>query len=350
MSFDDARRAALMSDLIRPLLGRPTDLVPFDEVEERLPLESLVDRGVREVPLASIVGSVNRSRDFSRAFLPRDEALRERWDDVRALALGPRGFPPVELYQVGELYFVLDGHHRVSVARDLGLATIEAHILEFLTPVAVRTEAELAQLLTERGLGEFLATTGLRQEESDDYRTTEPDGYQRLLDHIAVHRYFRGLEEQRCFGWDEAVASWHDSVYQPVVATIRASAILDEFPDRTATDLYLWVMDHLYRLRQICGEDISFETVVDDFAARLREDERDRWHHRLRRWLRRLRGESASPSPADDPASASVSERSRPTTLSPATSSASSAPPPEPARNHHEPPAPGEDPPDARQP
>lgn len=324
MSFDVARRSAFMSDLIRPLLGRPTDLVPFDAVEERLPLQSVVDRGLREVALAAIVGSVNRSRDFSRAFLPRDEALRERWDDVRALALGHRGFPPVELYQVGELYFVLDGHHRISVARSLRMPAIEAHVLEFLTPLAVHNEAELETLLAERGLGDFLAATGLRQVASNDFRTTEPDGYLRLLDHIAVHRYFRGLEGQRCFGWDEAVTSWRDSVYQPALTTIRTSGILSDFPGRTETDLYLWVMEHLYRLRQTYGDGLALETVVADFAQTVREEEREGWLERVRGWLRRRRGDGDDHDASSAP---STAPESRDQATAPAAPAAPVAPP-----------------------
>jgi hypothetical protein len=115
--FDAARRTALMQDLLAAARGRPADLLPFADVKEKLRLTSLVDRGVQEVPLSRIVGTLGRAKEFNRAFLPRDEALRERWDDVRDLAEGPHGFPPVELYRVGNVDFVVDGHHRVSVAR-----------------------------------------------------------------------------------------------------------------------------------------------------------------------------------------------------------------------------------------
>ena len=195
--FDEARRAALMSDLIRPFLGRPVDLVPFAEVRERLGLASFVDRGLREVELERIVGSLERSRDFNRVFLPRDESLRERWEDVYRLAEGSRGFPPIDVYQVGGVFFVVDGHHRVSVAQRLGATTIEARVREFTTPVELGADFQLeglARILRERGYEEFLAATGIEPDFPGELAASDVDAYPRLLEHIEVHGYFLGLE------------------------------------------------------------------------------------------------------------------------------------------------------------
>jgi hypothetical protein len=251
--FDAARRAGLMQDLLGVMTGRPVDLLPFDRVRSGLRLRRVVDRGYREVPLAAIVGTLGRAREFNRAFLPRDEALRERWEEVEDLAVGSQGFAPVELYQVGEAYFVVDGHHRVSVASSLGQPVIEAHVSEFVTPVPVAPDASTEEVLLGGALIDFLEATGLAAEQPDEYRATEPKGYERLLEHITVHRYYRGLELGREVPWSEAVASWRDTVYRPMVAVIRGSGIMAEFPGRTETDLYLFTMDHLHHLRQQYG-------------------------------------------------------------------------------------------------
>jgi len=285
--FDSARRAALMADLVRPLLGRPVDLLSFDEVRERLHLRSVVDRGFQEVPLDRIVGSLGREREFTRAFLPREEALRERWEDVQRLAEGPRGFPPVELYKVGDTYFVVDGHHRVSVAYALGSPAIEARVREYLTPVPLAADADPAAVALQSGWAEFLEATGLQPQTPEEFRVGEPGGYQRLLDHISGHRYFRGIELGRPVPWAEAVASWRDSVYRPMVATIRASGILEDFPGFTETDLYLFVMDHLHHLRAEYGPgEVDPEEAVEDFRV-TQSAERRGWWKRVRRWLRR---------------------------------------------------------------
>lgn len=265
--FDAARRAALMEELLGILTGRPVDLLPFEEVKETLGLRRFVDRGIREVPLDRVVGTVGRERDFTRAFLPRRESLRERWGRVTALAEGPQGFPPVELYQVGDVYFVVDGHHRVSVARRMGLERIEARVREFQAPVPLSPEESLEEVLLKGCLADFLEATGLRAGADGDYVTTEVKGYQRLLDHVRTHRYFLGLDRRAPVSWDEAVASWRDTVYRPTVEAIRRSGVLEAFPGRTETDLYLFTMDHLHFLREQYGRGVTPEEAVRDVRA-----------------------------------------------------------------------------------
>ncbi len=264
--FNAARRAALMTDLLAFLSGRPTDLLPFETVRRELGLRHLVDRGIQEVPLDRIVGTLGRPGEFNRAFLPRDEALQNRWDRLLHLAEGPQGFPPVELYKVENAYFVVDGHHRVSVVRALGAPSIEAHVTEFLTPVPLEPGVSVEDVLLKSGLAAFLEATSLEPETPDDYRATVPDGYERLLEHIRVHGYYKGIEQGRDLPWREEVASWRNHVYRPLVEIIRKSGILEEFPGRTETDLYLFVMDHLHSLRErYHNPSMPPEEALEDF-------------------------------------------------------------------------------------
>ena len=122
--FDRARRQAFIESVMGQLRGRPTLLLPFEEVKTKLGLQPSSDRGLQEIPLDSIVGSVGRYREFTRSFLPRDDTIRERWKRIYAAAQGLRGLPPIEVYQVGDVYFIKDGNHRVSVARQMGTETI----------------------------------------------------------------------------------------------------------------------------------------------------------------------------------------------------------------------------------
>jgi hypothetical protein len=286
--FDAALRSALIQDLLAQVRGRPTDLLPFDAVRQRLPLRNLVDRGIQEVLLERIVGTVQRERDFNREFLPRDASLRERWQEIEGLAEGAKGFPPVELYRVGDIDFVVDGHHRVSVARAHGLATIEARVKEFATPVSFPTDASIEDVVARQGLAAFLETTGLADRRPDEFRTTEPNGYERLVDHINVHRHFRGINERREIPWPDAVVSWRDGVYRPMIEKIVASRILEEFPGRTATDLYLFVMDHLHYLRERYGDAAHPTRALEHF--RLSRRPKAGFAERLRRWWDRIRG------------------------------------------------------------
>ncbi len=284
--FDEARRAALVDDLLALVRGRPSDLLPFDLVRERLRLKHLVDRGVQEVPIGKIAGSLGREREFNREFLPREESLRERWEEIKDLAEGPAGFPAVELYKVGDAYFVVDGHHRVSVARAVGAPTVEARIREFLTPVPLGPRESVEEVVLQSGLADFLEATGLVPETPDEYRVTDPHGYERLLEHVRVHGYFRGIETGRDVPWDEEVRSWRETVYRPMVEVIRRSGVMGQFPGRTETDLYLFVMDHLHHLRQrYGGRPFHPEVVVRHFELSVAE--RRGWPSRLLAWWRK---------------------------------------------------------------
>ena len=255
--FDAARLGAVMHDLLALARQRPRDLLPFEEVRDRLKLRRVVDRGTFEVPLERIVGTFGRRGEFNRAFLPRSEALRERWEDVRELAVGAPGLPVVELYQVGGAFFAVDGHHRISVARSLGAPAIEAHVLEFLTPVPLGAEASLEDVLQKEGLADFLETTGLVPSTPDEFRVTHPGDYAEMLEHVAVHRYFLGLELRRDVSWQEAVTSWYGTFFRPMTETIRGSGILGDFPGRTEADLYLFTARHLHALRERWGDAVA---------------------------------------------------------------------------------------------
>jgi len=286
VTFDEARRAAVIQDLLRVLRGKPIGLLPFDAVREGLRLEHIVDHGVREVPLERIVGTLGkeREREFNRAFLPRDEKVRPRWLGVRRMVEGPEGFPRVELYQVGDVYFVVDGHHRVSVQRSLGAPTIEAWVKEFVTRVPLDPDASVEEVLAQRGFAEFLHVTGLAPERPDDFRLSDPQAYERLLEHIHVHRHHLGNEAQRLIPWEEAVQSWRDTVYRPMVETVRRHAVLEAFPGGTEADLYLYTMDHLHHLRERYGRAVPPDRAAEEVQRALRS--RRSWRERMRVWFR----------------------------------------------------------------
>jgi hypothetical protein len=288
--FDAARRAALMSDLLGQVAGKPTDLLPFDAIRREFGLRHLLDRGIQQVALDLIVGSLGRTTEFNRAFLPRDESLRGRWEEIKDLAEGQRGFPPVELYQVGHAFFVVDGHHRVSVARAVGSRSIEARVSEFVTPIPLERDDSLEDVLLRHGLAGFLEATGLTPDDPNDFRVTVANGYERLLEHIRVHGYYRGLESGRDLPWEEEVASWRDNVYRPMIGIIRASGILEEFPGRTEIDLYLFTMDHLHHLRQRFQDPgLSAVAAVEHFETTVAAPQRG-WRARLRQLAARFGG------------------------------------------------------------
>ncbi len=270
--FDAATRRAFFENILNRLGGRHTSLLPFDEVMNILgQTRPKRTKPVPEtIPLDKIVGSVGRYRDFTRTFLPTENVDKERWVRVASLMEGP-GWPPIEVYKVGDLYFVQDGNHRVSVARANGLKEIEAYVTEILLPEGVRLTPDMdaKQLILQMERAAFLERTHLHRLRPDVHiELTEPGRYRELLQHIDVHRYYLGLERNEYIPYEEAVLSFIENVYLPIVEEIRRSGILKEFPGRTEADLYLWIAQHREQLRARYGlsRPPSPHTAVTTFA------------------------------------------------------------------------------------
>jgi nucleotide-binding universal stress UspA family protein len=178
------------------------------------------------------------------------------------------GLPPIEVYQIGEVYFVLDGNHRVSVARQVGATHIEAYVAEVRTKVPLSPEVQPDDLILKAEYADFLERTRLDELRPEaDLSVTVPGQYRALEEHIQVHRYFMGLEQEREIPYEEAVSHWYDEVYLPVVQVIRERGLLRDFPGRTETDLYLWVSEHRAALEKELGWEIKPEAAVADLAA-----------------------------------------------------------------------------------
>jgi hypothetical protein len=270
-NFGRARQSAFWQEIWGLLTGKSIDLLRFEEVKHRLRLRDERYLGLQEIPVEKIIGSVGRYRDFTRSFLPRTNAIRSRWQRLDALARGPEGFPPIEVYKVGDVYFVLDGNHRVSVARQLGAKTIEAYVTELPTSIPIDENTTADDLLTKEGYAEFLAQTRLDKLRPDsNVQLSEPSRYREIIEHISVHRYFLGMDKNAPVAWDVAVGSWYDNVYMPMIRLIREHNVLESFPGRTEADLYAWLIRHQEALRlQFGGDWATAEETVEDFLDHL---------------------------------------------------------------------------------
>ena len=279
-AFATARRKAFFRRVRSVLQGRSNRLLAYDEVREQLSVGGPVYRGLQSVPVKQIVGSVSRYRDFDRAFLPSQSFTSARWHSIGRAFYQEINLPPVKLYKVGEVYFVVDGNHRVSVARELGQEYIDAEVQECSVRVPVKPDLEPEELEIIGEKAEFLRRTGLDQIRPEaDISLTIAGGYYALLEHIAVHRYLQSIEWEREFSEEEATAQWYDQVYWPVIRVIRASNILRDFPGRTEADLYLWVMEHQYYLRERFGPGVSTWDAARSYSEHFTERTLKRlWH------------------------------------------------------------------------
>jgi hypothetical protein len=249
--FGRARFKSFLHRVWGTLSGKPTNLLSYDEIKEKLHIGGPIYRGVKTVEVGQIVGSLNRYHDFDRAFLPMQDELATRWQSINRAFYTDVNLPPVVLYKVGEVYFVVDGHHRVSVAREQGQEFIEAEVRECSTRVNITPNIKTEDLEILHDKVHFLERTSLDAlRPKANIKLTIPDGFDRMLEHIAVHRYFMGLDLKRDIPEDEAVTHWYDNVYLPVVKVIRKSRVLKEFPQKTEGDLYLWILDHQHYLAE----------------------------------------------------------------------------------------------------
>jgi nucleotide-binding universal stress UspA family protein len=269
--FNDARRKAAMQDVLAQLTGKSNELLSYDEVAAKLKLNARSERGVFDIPLSAIVGSVGRYTDFTRTFLPRSTTNQERWARVKAAIDDPAspGWPPIDVYKVGDVYFVLDGNHRVSVARQEGFEKIEAHVIEVKTDISLTPDIQPDDLIIKAEYAQFLEHTDLASLRPGlDLSVSVPGQYDKLKEHLAVHQYYMGIDLKRDVSYHEAVGHWYDEVYLPVVEPIRDRGLLRWFPGRTETDIYLWVAEHRAALESELGWHIRPETAITDLAAK----------------------------------------------------------------------------------
>jgi nucleotide-binding universal stress UspA family protein len=269
--FREARQRADLQEVLARLTGKSNELLSYDEVAQKLRLATRTERGVQSIPVQAIVGSVSRYADFTRTFLPRRTDDKERWVRIKTAFsdLKGTGMPPIEVYKVGDVYFVLDGNHRVSVARQEGWPSIEAHVIEVQTHVPLTPDVQPDDLIVKAEYADFLQQTGLATLRPDvDLSLTAPGQYAKLKEQIQVHHYFLVQDQQRQVAYQEAAADWYDQVYTPVAEAIHERGILRWFPGRTATDLYLWVAEHCQALQWELGWAIRPEAALTDLAAK----------------------------------------------------------------------------------
>ena len=305
--FNQARWNAFLNDVNAFLARRPNELLSFDAVRSSLPIYGQSYRGVQEVPVEKIVGTTtNRYNDFDRAFLPSQARTKSRWKAIDELRLRDQNLPPIQLYQVGDAYFVRDGHHRVSVARQIGQTYIDAEVIEMQTRAPLTRDMRRLDPQGLEVLGEyasFLEKTQLDKLRPDvNIEFSQPGGYTRLLEHIVVHQYFLGLDYRRDVTWEEAVADWYDYVYMPIIVIVRERKVLAEFPERTEADLYLWITDHHWslNLQEVRDHkyDVGFEEAAEDMVRKRSPRLSRKIARALGAWVTAWRGENL---PANEP-------------------------------------------------
>lgn len=272
--FQGLRSRAFLEEMMQLLRGKSTELLSFDDVRARLRLREESYRGLQDIPLEQIVGSVGRHNEFTTSFLPRTNEMRERWSRVYAQMNSMSGVPPIEVYKVGNTFFIRDGNHRVSVARQLQAKTIQAHVWELPTSVEMKPGMTLQDLDAAAAYVNFLDETNLRvtRPHHQSLAVSNVVGYAEMLAHIYLHGQIMEQRLGHPVRMEEAAADWYDRIYRPAVTLIRKYEILDISRENkmTEADLYIWLADHLRDIRRQYGEVTdkrTFSHAIMDFLS-----------------------------------------------------------------------------------
>lgn len=253
--FQNLRTRAFLQEMVGLLRGKSAELLSFDDVRARLRLREESYKGLHDIPLDKIVGSVGRFNEFTNTFLPKTTDMRERWSRVYAKMNSMEGVPPIEVYKVDDVYFVRDGNHRVSVARQIGAKTIQAHVTELPTEVDLEPGMTLEDLDAAAAYINFLEETELKRTRPHhiSIQLSQSSAYQELLGHIYLHGQVMEQISGNPVRMSEAAANWYDNVFRPAVTLIRKYDVLEQTREahkHTEADLYLWMVDHMRDLRR----------------------------------------------------------------------------------------------------
>ena len=273
--FARARRARVLADIARRMRREPGDvgqILPFEEVVEALGRVGQVDRGLQVVPLDAIVGTVDRAADFDRGFRPTTTRLRSRWERIAAAQRRGEPLPPVSLYQVGELYFVRDGHHRVSVAKSLGRMDIDAYVTEVNTRLQLGSDLRVSELPLKDHERLFRERVPLDPARRARISLSDPWDFGFLAEMVEAWG-FRMMQERGSFADRAEVARrWFDDEYAPVSEMLRSGGLIER--GETDAEAYMRVAGQRYLL-------LRTHEWSDDVIERLRRSDKRKQRRRL---------------------------------------------------------------------
>jgi len=270
--FSKARGRAILSRIQHFMNVDKDKLLSFNDVKDILKPKNETYRGMQVVPLDLIVGSEGRYRDFNKFFLPRAEHLRQRWERVDMARLKDIILPPIQLYEIGGVYFVRDGNHRVSVARTQGNGAIDAEVISLASEINIdpsMTADQLRQAVVDYEKRLFYEKTHFAELTGcEDLDFSAPGRYDVIYNHILVHKYYLNQNANLEIHFSDALVSWYNNVYQPIIEIITEERLYVRFPERTASDLYVWIVKHWDFLKKKFGVHYSLSDAARDFTAK----------------------------------------------------------------------------------
>lgn len=273
--FFKARNKALFNDLQHFLVPDESKLLSFSEIKQMLKPQNEVYKGMEAVPVKDIVGSEGRYHDFDNHFFPRNVHLKSRWTSIDKAHLQNIILPPIVLYEIGGLYFVRDGNHRVSVAKAQGVEMIDAEVVSLQSEIKLKSGMSIRQIqkavihyekrvfYNETAFGDITDCWNL------DFST--PGQYDVLYQHIQIHKYFINQTRSEEISTEDAILSWYHTLYIPIISIIKKRHILRKFKHRTPADLYVWIVKYWDELKKKFGDSVSMDSAATEFTDKFGE-------------------------------------------------------------------------------
>ena len=269
--FLRARRRAALGAMVARLRGEPDDvrlILPYEEVVAALGYVSEHSAGTAVVPLDAIVGTVDRGRDFDRNFRPTTGRVRSRWEHIAAAMRRGEAMPPVDLVRIGQIYFVRDGHHRVSVARALGRNDIDARVTEVVTRVGAERAITLEELPFKSHERVFFERVPLPDNARAEIKLTDQWDYGRLAEAVEAWGFRTSQDRGEPINRRETAYMWLENEYRPVIEMLRGADLIGTV---TETEAYMRVSAARYRLlRTHTWDEDVLAAVVDELSRKNR--------------------------------------------------------------------------------
>ncbi len=268
--FSKARNKALFNEVQHFLNPDEATLISFSDIKQMLKPKNEVYKGMQVVSVNLIVGSEGRYNDFDNNFFPKSLHLKARWEHIDMAHLQDISLPPISLYELGGVYFVRDGNHRVSVAKSKGVEFIDAEVVSLQSEIKLNPRDTLPKIIKhviEYEKRVFYSETGFG--DITDYWCldfSKPGQYDVIYNHILTHKYYINMNQTEEISMEKAVTSWFNKVYMPVIGIIDKHHIMKYFKKRTKSDLYVWLIKYWDELKWKFGSDIQLEDIADDFS------------------------------------------------------------------------------------
>ncbi|OJF75995.1 MAG: transcriptional regulator [Treponema sp. CETP13] len=267
--FIKAHNKAMYNGIQHFLNPDETELLSFSDIKKWLKPKDEIYTGMQCVPISLIVGSEGRYKDFDNHFFPKNTHLQKRWERIDQAHLTDIILPPIKLYELGGLYFVRDGNHRVSVAKSQGVIDIDAEVVSLQSEINLIPGMSKRQILHrvidyEKKI--FYQETGFGDITDDwELNLSSPGQYDVILNHILIHKYYINQNMTKEIEMHDAILSWYNNVYIPVIRVIKKQKIMKRFHKRTESDMYVWLIRYWDELKQQLGNDYSLDTAASQF-------------------------------------------------------------------------------------